>query len=182
MEHRFPAQSIILLLASPSLQLIPSLMLLPARYLFFQCGKQVGCDRHPSFSPHPPLYGHYFRTSLETLKFIQLGCHLSFSLFDWWASIICAISVFTTKLWYFTLSHLEWLYVLTLCFPDCKLPFKGEIHQHLVTEPQNVRGWQGPLRVTQSNPPAEAGSPTAGCTGPHSGKGSRGHLAAWGVL
>jgi len=27
---------------------------------------------------------------------------------------------------------------------------------------QNVWGWKGPLWVTQSNPPAEAGSPTAG--------------------
>jgi len=34
------------------------------------------------------------------------------------------------------------------------------------TESQNVRGWKGPLWVIQSNPPAEAGSPTAGCTGP----------------
>ena len=34
------------------------------------------------------------------------------------------------------------------------------------TESQNVQGWKGPLWVIQSNPPAEAGSPTAGCTGP----------------
>jgi len=34
-----------------------------------------------------------------------------------------------------------------------------------VTESQNGRGWKGPVWVTQSNPPAEAGSPTAGCTG-----------------
>jgi len=27
---------------------------------------------------------------------------------------------------------------------------------------QNVRGWKGPLWVIWSNPPAEAGSPTAG--------------------
>ena len=33
-------------------------------------------------------------------------------------------------------------------------------------ESQNGRGWKGPLWVTQSNPPAKAGSPTAGCTGP----------------
>jgi len=31
-----------------------------------------------------------------------------------------------------------------------------------ITESQNGRGWKGPLRVTQSNPPAEAGSPRAG--------------------
>jgi len=37
------------------------------------------------------------------------------------------------------------------------------------TESQNVRGWKGPLWVTQSSPPAEAGSPRAGCTGPHPG-------------
>ena len=37
---------------------------------------------------------------------------------------------------------------------------------HRITESQNSRGWKGPLWVTQSNPPAEAGSPTAGCTGP----------------
>ena len=35
-----------------------------------------------------------------------------------------------------------------------------------ITESQNARGWKGPLWVTQSSPPAEAGSPTAGCTGP----------------
>ena len=35
-----------------------------------------------------------------------------------------------------------------------------------LTESQNGRGWKGPLWVIQSNPPAEAGSPTAGCTGP----------------
>ena len=34
------------------------------------------------------------------------------------------------------------------------------------TESQNGRSWKGPLWVTQSNPPTEAGSPTAGCTGP----------------
>ena len=34
------------------------------------------------------------------------------------------------------------------------------------TESQDVRGWKGPLWVISSNPPAEAGSPTAGCTGP----------------
>ena len=34
------------------------------------------------------------------------------------------------------------------------------------TESQNVQGWKGPLWVTQSNPPAEAGSPRAGCAGP----------------
>ena len=35
----------------------------------------------------------------------------------------------------------------------------------LVTKSQNVRGWKGPLWVTQPNPPAKAGSPRAGCTG-----------------
>ena len=34
------------------------------------------------------------------------------------------------------------------------------------TESQNGRGWKGPLWVISSNSPAEAGSPTAGCTGP----------------
>ena len=34
------------------------------------------------------------------------------------------------------------------------------------TESQNGRGWKGPLWVIWSNPPAEAGSPTAGYTGP----------------
>ena len=38
--------------------------------------------------------------------------------------------------------------------------------QRHFTESQNGRGWKGPLWVTQSNPPAEAGSPTAGCRGP----------------
>ena len=37
---------------------------------------------------------------------------------------------------------------------------------HRITESQNSRGWKGPLWVIQSNPPAEAGSSTAGCTGP----------------
>ena len=37
---------------------------------------------------------------------------------------------------------------------------------HRITESQNSRGWKGPLWVIQSNPPAKAGSPTAGCTGP----------------
>jgi len=32
----------------------------------------------------------------------------------------------------------------------------------LVTESQNGRDWKGPLWVIESNPPAEAGSPTAG--------------------
>ena len=40
---------------------------------------------------------------------------------------------------------------------------------HRTTESQNSRGWKGPLWVTQSNPPAQAGSPRAGCTGPWSG-------------
>ena len=35
-----------------------------------------------------------------------------------------------------------------------------------ITESQNGRGWKGPLWVTQPTPPAEAGSPRAGCTGP----------------
>ena len=37
---------------------------------------------------------------------------------------------------------------------------------HRITESQNVRGWKGPLWVIWANPSAEAGSPTAGCTGP----------------
>jgi len=38
------------------------------------------------------------------------------------------------------------------------------------TESQNGRGWKGPLWVTQSNPPAQAGSPRAGCTAPRPGR------------
>ena len=38
-----------------------------------------------------------------------------------------------------------------------------------LTESQNSRRWKGPLWVTQSNPPAEAGSPRAGCTAPRPG-------------
>jgi len=34
-----------------------------------------------------------------------------------------------------------------------------------ITESQNSRGWKGSLWVIQSNPPAKAGSPRAGCTG-----------------
>jgi len=45
--------------------------------------------------------------------------------------------------------------------PSC--PYLDTRH---VTESQNVRGWKGPLWITQSNPPTEAGSPRAGCTGP----------------
>ena len=41
---------------------------------------------------------------------------------------------------------------------------------HRITESQNSRGWKGPLWVIYSNPPAEAGSPTAGCTGPCPGR------------
>jgi len=37
---------------------------------------------------------------------------------------------------------------------------------HRITELSNVGGWKGPLWVTQSNTPAKAGSPRAGCTGP----------------
>jgi len=43
---------------------------------------------------------------------------------------------------------------------------QGELHdfaayvvcQQGITESQNVRAWEGPLWVTESNPPAEAGS------------------------
>jgi len=51
-----------------------------------------------------------------------------------------------------------------------KFPFLLVIanKQH-TSESQNGRGWKGPLWVTQSNPPAEAGSPRAGCTGPRPG-------------
>ena len=45
--------------------------------------------------------------------------------------------------------------------PPCPGPPAG------ATESQSGQGWKGPLSVIQSNPPAEAGSPTAGCTGPH---------------
>ena len=41
---------------------------------------------------------------------------------------------------------------------------------HRITESQNGRGWKGPLWVIQSNPPAEAGSPTVGCRGPCPGR------------
>ena len=44
------------------------------------------------------------------------------------------------------------------------------LHHYRITESQNGRGWKGPLWVTQSNPPAEAGSPTAGCKGPRPGR------------
>jgi len=59
------------------------------------------------------------------------------------------------------------------------LPGQGSRHSNnirfnvgRVTESQNVRGWKAPLWVTQSNPPVEAGSPTAGCTGPCPGGSS----------
>jgi len=37
------------------------------------------------------------------------------------------------------------------------------------TESQNGQDWKGPVWSIWSNPPAEAGSPTAGCTGPRTG-------------
>ena len=40
---------------------------------------------------------------------------------------------------------------------------------HSITESQHGGGWKGPLGVTQSNSPAEAGSPRAGCTAPRPG-------------
>jgi len=43
---------------------------------------------------------------------------------------------------------------------------RREEDEEICTESQNGRGWKGPLWVTQSNPPAEAASPTAGCRGP----------------
>jgi len=57
---------------------------------------------------------------------------------------------------------------------NLKLPFAGfpglPAHRRICfTESQNVWGWKGPLWVTQSNPPAKAGSPTAGCTEPRPG-------------
>jgi len=50
--------------------------------------------------------------------------------------------------------------------PEGCRPVAGSSGCHRIPESQNVRGWKGPLWVTQSNPPAEAGSPRAGCTGP----------------
>jgi len=43
-----------------------------------------------------------------------------------------------------------------------------ELQNH--TESQNGWGWKGPLGIIQSNTPAKAGSPTAGCTGPRPGR------------
>ena len=50
-------------------------------------------------------------------------------------------------------------------FPLSTLVVRG-VKNHRITESQNGRGWKGPLWITQSNPPAEVGSPTAGCIGP----------------
>ena len=50
--------------------------------------------------------------------------------------------------------------------------FSGHQCLHLlwqVTESQKGGGWKGPLEIIQSNLPAEAGSPTAGCTRLHPG-------------
>lgn len=67
---------------SPSLHLVLSFMLLPAPYLFFLCWKQVGCEKNPSFSLSHlcgcVVWGTVW-TSLESLAFIQLCCHLSIS-------------------------------------------------------------------------------------------------------
>jgi len=48
-------------------------------------------------------------------------------------------------------------------YPSCST---ARTPTYRITESQNGRGWKGPLWVTQSNPPAQAGSPRAGCTGP----------------
>ena len=55
---------------------------------------------------------------------------------------------------------------LSCCSLPCCMHGQGSNSPHPFTESQNVRGWKGSLWVIQSNPPAEAGSPTAGCTGP----------------
>jgi len=52
---------------------------------------------------------------------------------------------------------------------DVSSQFFKAVKYHF-TESQNVRGWKGPLWVIWSNPPAEEGSPTAGCTGPCPGR------------
>ena len=57
-----------------------------------------------------------------------------------------------------------WEKLKAACNFAVSLPF------HRITESQNSRGWKGPLWVIKSNPPAEAGSPTAGCTGPCPGR------------
>ena len=49
-------------------------------------------------------------------------------------------------------------------FSSKSCPWKSPNHR--ITESQSVRGWKGPLWVIWCNPPAEAGSPRAGCTGP----------------
>ena len=51
------------------------------------------------------------------------------------------------------------------CCARCRALAATESQNHRITEPQNVPGWKGPLWVIQSNPPAKAGSPTAGSTG-----------------
>ena len=48
---------------------------------------------------------------------------------------------------------------------DAWQPLVGAVGLREITELQNGGGWKGPLWVTKSNPPAKAGSPTAGCTG-----------------
>ena len=48
--------------------------------------------------------------------------------------------------------------------------FRPVGYSHRITESQDGRGWKGPLWVTQSNPPAEAGSPIVGCRGPCPGR------------
>jgi len=47
-----------------------------------------------------------------------------------------------------------------------KYLFYGTTVSISITESQRGTGWNGPLRISQSNPPAKAGLPTAGCTGP----------------
>ena len=51
------------------------------------------------------------------------------------------------------------------CAPMCLWLFSA-LAFHRITESLTGRGWKGPLWVIWSNPPAEAGSPRAGCTGP----------------
>lgn len=99
---------LVLLIPSPPPHFTPS-FLLPRCATLLPALQTAGGWQTPLLYSPSSLVGALF---LESLEYIQLGCHFC----DWWASITCAISVFITKLWLLTLSHLEWYYVLNVCF------------------------------------------------------------------
>ena len=69
-----------------------------------------------------------------------------------------------------SLWHFQYIPQVSVPFTARLLPAESFTGSWWVTESQNGRGWNGPLWVIWSNPPAEAGSPTVGCRGPCPGR------------